>query len=89
MSVLLPRGTASDEVTATVSYAEYLAESLKEDDGAKGRLVWRRIRRDPVSVRMALDPARIGKGVSLPGTTGIHLRGKLGTAEGHGAVRGR
>ncbi|MGH9336576.1 MAG: DISARM system helicase DrmA, partial [Vicinamibacteria bacterium] len=72
MSVLLPPGSSSDEIVATASYAEYLAESLNnEEEGRKGRLVWRRIPREPVSVPLALDPAKIAKGVSLPGTSGI------------------
>jgi len=41
MSVLLSPRSSSDSVVATVSYAEYVAESLQEEEGKKPRQVWR------------------------------------------------
>ncbi|MGH9337714.1 MAG: DISARM system helicase DrmA, partial [Vicinamibacteria bacterium] len=88
MSVLLSPGSSGDKVVATVSYAEYIAESYKESEGAKPRQVWRRIRREPVNVEVPLDPARITNGIPVPDTSGVFLRGKLGLAEGHGIPSG-
>ncbi len=46
---------------------------------APGRF-WRRQPRDPVEVRLKLDPGTIKRGVELPGAPGVLLRGKLATA---------
>lgn len=73
---------------ASVSYAEYLAESSKEDEGKKPRQVWRRIPRAPVSVQVPLNAKTIAAGISLPDTSGLYLRGKLGRAEGYGLPDG-
>ena len=88
MSVLLSPRSSTDGVVATVSYAEYIAESLKEQEGKKPRQVWRRIPREPVRVEVPLDAKTIASGIRLPDRSGLYLRGKLGPAEGHGLPDG-
>jgi len=86
LSVLLPpAGTGPDEILAVASWADYRAEDQEDDAGASGRAAkrrfWRRSPRDPVAVRLKLDPGTIKRGVELPGAPGVLLRGKLATAE--------
>ncbi|MDY0001547.1 MAG: DISARM system helicase DrmA [Polyangia bacterium] len=77
VSVLLPPGQASDALTVVVSFAEYRAEKMEQEDGKKPARVWRRVRREPVTVLLELDSKTVGNGVGVPGYPGIHLRGKL------------
>ncbi len=78
LSVLLPPGDATDQLTVVASFAEYRAEKVEQEGRKKPARVWRRIAREPVSVPLELDPEQIAQGVVVPGYPGIHLRGKLG-----------
>ena len=71
LSVLL--GLDATGVAATVSFAEYLAQSrvLEGDEGERPKQVWRRYPRPP-----ALDERQLAHGLAVPNTSGIVLVGK-------------
>jgi len=88
MSVLLPKGTANETVTATLTFAEYVFEE-REVAGEKRKLrTWKRVPRGPVHVEVPLDPKKVAAGVRLIGFPGLCVKGKLAQAEAHGLPPG-
>jgi|GEM_PF-3478867 len=85
MSVLLPEH--GDEITATVSFAEYVREERDGGDQKK-RVVWRRAPHPPRTVVLRLETAAIEEGKSLPDTVGIRVCGKLEPADAPGLEPG-
>lgn len=85
MSVLLP--AHGDEVTAIVSFAEYVREDRELGDKKK-RVVWRRVPHPPRSVVVPLEAAAVEKGKLLPDTVGIKVCGKLEAADAPGLAPG-
>lgn len=87
LTVLVPAGTES--VTATVSWADYVAEPaepVEQEAGeapgerrrkARSRPYWRRMPRRPVTTSVPLNRKRIAEGFPLPGSAGVWLAGKL------------
>ncbi|MCD6499412.1 MAG: DISARM system helicase DrmA, partial [Deltaproteobacteria bacterium] len=49
----------------------------QEEGQDKPRTVWRRVAREPVSLGLALDAAKVARGVEVPGYPGVHVTGKL------------
>ncbi|MCA9599439.1 MAG: DISARM system helicase DrmA [Myxococcales bacterium] len=93
LSVLLRKETTS--VTASVQYADYERIARKdaglpeEADGVKGsKFVWRRLPPHDVSVEVPLDAKQLGKGIPVPDSGGLYLKGTLGAARGHGLPAG-
>ena len=90
LSVLIPPGdSAAETLSATLSWADYLPEPGEED--GRSRLVWRRAGRGPVTVEVPLDQRALAKGVVVPNTVGLRLRGKIDEvvgAEAQGLERG-
>jgi len=84
LSVLL--GPDTQSVTATVSFAEYLAESrvVEGDEGERPNQVWRRYPRPPATVELPLDERQLAHGLAVPNTSGIVLVGKLKSADAPG-----
>lgn len=80
LSVLLPPGKG-DHVDVTITFAEYVREDLERPDGGRKRVAWRRVPQPPRSVTIPLDDKKLLKGVFLPDTPGIVVRGKLETAD--------
>lgn len=83
MTVLLPPGPVSDEIHATVTFADYLRET-HEEEGKPPKHHWRRVKQPPLSVAIPLDPETVSKGIPLGGTDGIRLVGKLETTDAPG-----
>jgi hypothetical protein len=88
LSVLLPPHSEGKSLTATVCYADYVAESVHEQDGKRPRTVWVRQARPPATVPVPLDPRVIADGLEVPGSGGIKLCGKLGPADAPGLPKG-
>ena len=89
VSVLLPPATGGDgAIRATVSFAEYLAETREDEERGRSRTVWRRFARDPLSVVLPLTGEVISRGMEFPGTDGIWVTGKLEVAEAPGIATG-
>ncbi|NUQ72871.1 MAG: hypothetical protein HUU21_04870 [Polyangiaceae bacterium] len=79
LSILVPKATT--QIKATVRFAEYTPETLKPEDGGKGRRVWRRKPRQTIEVDVPLDPKVLGNGIRLPNTVGIVLYGQMRAVE--------
>ncbi len=82
LSVLLPPGPATDALTATVRWADYVLEEADDDAHPDGRSrrptrLWRRVARDPIAVSVPLDRAALLRGIRVPGASGVVLKGKL------------
>jgi hypothetical protein len=91
LSVLLPPGPATDTLTATLRWADYVLED--EDDHAdhdppgntlapdgrarRPRRTWRRVPRGPIAVAVPLDRAALAAGIRVAETPGVVLKGKL------------
>ena len=88
LSVLLPPGPATEAVTVTLRWAEYMAEEQTREDGRRARPVWRRVVRGPTSVSLPLDRARVAAGVAVPGAPGIVIKGKLEETDAPGLPHG-
>ncbi|MCA9664093.1 MAG: DISARM system helicase DrmA [Myxococcales bacterium] len=95
VTVLVP--AAAREVTATVSYADYVpeaTEALPDDEGLPGKkrgrakILWRRIEREPVSTTLPLEASAIAKGVAVAKAGGVKLRGALKPALAPGLPEG-
>jgi hypothetical protein len=76
----------AQSVTATVSFAEYLAESrvVEGEEGERPKQVWRRYPRPPATVELPLDERQLAHGLAVPNTSGIVLVGKLKSADAPG-----
>jgi hypothetical protein len=90
MSVLLPAADAKtkDHVTVTVSFADYIKETVADEDTGKKAKGWRRVPQPARTVSLPLDAKTVEKGVSLPDTPGIVVCGKLESAEAPGLPAG-
>jgi hypothetical protein len=88
MSVLLPPGSSGKTLTATVRYADYIAESAKSEGAKRPYTVWVRQSRQPKLVPVSIDAKTIGDGVEVPDSGGICLIGKLEDAGGRGLDKG-
>jgi hypothetical protein len=86
LTVLVPEGATA--VDATVSYADYLPETIKADGAGHGRLHWRRMERETKTVRVELTAKVVGKGVEVPGSGGVWVRGTLQPATGRDLPEG-
>lgn len=66
LSVFLPSAQEVDRLTATVEFADYVAEPKEDDESRSGRpqWVWRRNPRIH-EVEVPLDPSRLRKGVPI------------------------
>ena len=87
LSVLLPPGSDGKKLTATVRYADYVLESVKEE-GKRPRPIWVRQPRPAKVVEVLLDAAKVAAGIEVPGSGGIKLIGKLGDADAPGLRKG-
>jgi hypothetical protein len=83
LSVLLPPGSEGKTLTATVRYADYVAESVKEE-GRRPRTIWVRKPRPPIPVPVPLDAKKLVEGLKVPESGGIELIGKLDKADAPG-----
>jgi hypothetical protein len=83
LSFFVPPGRG-DELEVEVSFADYAPVEEAFDHGEKKKLLWKRMPYGPTVVRVPLDAAVLAspKGVRLPGTTGIVLRGELRDTSG-------
>ncbi len=88
MSVLLPQGPATETITATLSWAEYLQEEREEPNAKRKQRVWRRVARGPVSVDVPLDKKKVATGVRITQFPGVVIKGKLAEAEAPGLPKG-
>ncbi|MBN2195017.1 MAG: DISARM system helicase DrmA [Polyangiaceae bacterium] len=87
LSVFLPPGSG-DELVVEVRYAEYdKVEVALEKRDAK-RPGWKRVPHGPVKVPVPLDPAALAKGVDVPLSRGLTLRGELRTTSMDGLPDG-
>jgi len=79
LSVFLPPGPASgdDHLEVEVSYANYDPIEIAEDTEDRRKVGWKRVPHGPVSVKLDLDPARLAKGVPVPGSIGLTIVGEL------------
>jgi hypothetical protein len=75
LSVLLPPTSLNDAVRATVSWADYAPEPGEHN--GKSKALWRRAARGPVTIEVVLDQATLTRGVEVPGSGGLRLRGKV------------
>ena len=81
LSVLVPAGPPTDELTVTLRFAEYIREDREVPGEKKKQVVWKRVARTPGPIAVPLDPARLAAGVRSPEAPGLSLKGKLATAE--------
>jgi hypothetical protein len=88
LSVLLPPGGSSEGVTVTVRFAEYVPETLKDQEGSRGKTVWRRVPRSPAAMQIPLDPESVALGQMVDGSPGIWVKGSLAAAEAPGLPPG-
>jgi hypothetical protein len=78
LSILLPPGAPSDTLDVELSWAEYAQIELDKPEGKKkAPRGWKRVPRPPVPVALPLDPKKLRKGVTVPGSNGLTLLGKL------------
>jgi hypothetical protein len=75
MSVLLP--AEADEITATVRYADYLPEQGESASPGRKPTHWRRMLREAQTLTLPLEPKAIAKGLELPHSGGVWVRGML------------
>jgi hypothetical protein len=95
VSVLLRPG-CRDGLTATVSWADYVAEDADagpdpdapRERRGRPRLRWRRVAREPATVALPLDPTALGRGVPLLGSGGVRLVGAIEDATAPGLPPG-
>jgi hypothetical protein len=79
LSVLVPKGTT--EVKATVSFAEYIADTVKPEGRGRGTRVWKRKPRQTISAAVPLDLKTLETGIRLPNTVGLVLYGQVRAVE--------
>ncbi len=87
MSVLLPPGEG-DAITAEVSYADYDLVEVALERRDQKRKGWKRVPHGPVQVPVPLDPALLVKGIDVPLSRGLVLRGELRTTRMDGLPAG-
>ncbi|MGE3752773.1 MAG: DISARM system helicase DrmA [Planctomycetota bacterium] len=88
MSLLLPAPDGVEAVAATVAWADYVPEVRVLDEGKRGRTVWRRVPRDPITVNVPIDAHVIEAGVDVPGGGGLVMKGRLRPADAPGLAQG-
>lgn len=87
LSILLPPGATSDAVDVDLLWAEYARVEIAKGEGKKKpKMGYKRVPREPVTARVPLDPKKVAKGVDVPGSNGLVLRGKLETMPGVGPL---
>jgi hypothetical protein len=85
LSVLLPPGDASDTITVTLRYADYLCVPAEQPEGEgenaeparKPKARWRRVPQARVSIDLPLDPKVLPVGWKVPESRGIWILGHL------------
>ena len=87
MSVLLPPGEG-DSLTAEVSYADYDRVEIALERRDQKKWGWKRVPHGPVKVPVPLDPAVLAKGIDVPLSRGLVLRGELRTTRMDGLPEG-
>jgi hypothetical protein len=89
LSVLLPpKGDADDRVRVTVTLATYVREPREVEGRKRPKDHWRRVAHPPKTATLGLSPAEVEKGVMVPDTTGVWVRGKVAQAEAPGLAPG-
>ena len=79
LSVLVPAET--QEVTATVRFAEYVRDPEKPEGRGRGKRTWLRTPMQTKSVRVPLNADLLDKGIPLPDVTGLRINGQLKTVD--------
>ncbi len=88
MSVLLPAGSTTDSVKATLRWADYVPEDREGGEGKRKQRVWKRVARGPLSVEVPLDAKKVAVGVRLLEAPGVVIKGKLAVADAPGLPAG-
>jgi Helicase conserved C-terminal domain len=76
LSVFLPPGDGGT-VAVDVWYADYDKVEVALDHTDKKHIGWKRVPYGPVRVAVPLDPKLVEKGLGVPGSRGLELRGEL------------
>jgi hypothetical protein len=78
VSVLLPSAASCKQISAEVSFAQYIREKQNLDiNPDRPKTCWRRVPQAPVSVDVPLDASVIRDGIAVPNAQGVTLRGQL------------
>lgn len=86
MSVLLPPGKPSDEITVRVTFAEYVPELAEIEEGKRRRTAWRRSPQAPEPLTIALNDPKLATGIAIAPL--IHIVGKMEPADAPGLAAG-
>jgi hypothetical protein len=87
MSVFLPPGKG-DTVEVDVWYADYDKVEVAVEHTDRKKAGWKRVPHGPVRVTVPLDPKLLSKGIDVPESRGLTLKGELRTTAMEGLAPG-
>ena len=88
LSVYLPKASGADSLEVDVSYADYAKVEVALDREDKTINAWKRVPYGPVRVSVPLDQKALDRGIPVPFSSGLVIRGELRTTDMEGLEPG-